>query len=134
MFTATKKALVVDDDPEVRSLVSLFLEGHGWETREGEDGDEAVALAVQDCPDVIILDLMMPQKDGFEAFKELREDLRTRHIPVVMLTAVNDFDLGEVHDAESIGRRLSVTPPEAFIPKPFDIDAVLAAAADATGE
>ena len=134
MFTASKKALVVDDDPEVRSLVSLFLEGHGWETREGEDGDEAVALAVHDCPDVIILDLMMPQKDGFEAFKELREDMRTRHIPVVMLTAVNDFDLGEVHDAESIGRRLSVTPPEAFIPKPFDIDAVLAAAADATGE
>ena len=134
MFTASKKALGVDDDPEVRSLVSLFLEGHGWETREGEDGDEAVALAVHDCPDVIILDLMMPQKDGFEAFKELREDMRTRHIPVVMLTAVNDFDLGEVHDAESIGRRLSVTPPEAFIPKPFDIDAVLAAAADATGE
>ena len=134
MCTATKKALVVDDDPEVRSLVSLFLEAQGWETREGEDGDEAVALAVQDCPDVIILDLMMPGKDGFEAFKELREDLRTSHIPVVMLTAVNDYDLGEVHDAESDGRQLSVTPPEAFIPKPFDVDAVLAAAAEATGE
>lgn len=131
MSETLKKALIVDDSCDARATVAMCLEAEGWETLEGEDGDEGVAMAIRECPDVIFLDLLMPQKDGFETLKELREDFRTSHIPVVVLTAINDYELGAHHDAESIGRSLDVDPPEGFIEKPFEVDDILEAAAQA---
>ena len=94
MSTHPKTILIVDDDPDLRTALAGLLREAGWEVMEGKNGDEAVSLAAFHHPDVILMDVMMPVKDGFAAYKELREDHRTAHIPVVMLTAVNEHELG----------------------------------------
>ncbi|HPO17168.1 MAG TPA: response regulator [Candidatus Hydrogenedentes bacterium] len=113
-------ALVVDDQTDLRILVSAMLEQEGFDTIEGKNAEEAVSLAVMEHPDVVVLDVMMPGKDGFEAYREIREDFRTTTIPVIMLTAVNEHDLGRYHTAESMGEHLGVPAPEAFIDKPIE--------------
>lgn len=127
MSDTSRTALVIDDDDIIRETVAAFLEGEGWKCFLGCDGDEAISMTNNRMPDLIVMDVMMPGKDGFEALKELREDHRFAHIPVVMLTAVNEFELGERHDADSVGADLGVDPPEAFIDKPVKKDDLLAA-------
>lgn len=115
----TKRALIVDDDSDVRSTISMTLQAAGWEVVEVRNGEEAIVVASREYPDLIVLDVMMPRMTGFETLKQLREDDTTDSIPVIMLTAVNDFELGQHHDAENIGQRLGVPAPEAFLEKPL---------------
>jgi CheY-like chemotaxis protein len=112
--------LVIDDDSDVRDMIAALFEMHGWRTIQGESGDTAVALAVEHLPDLIVLDVMMPVMDGIEAFRELRTDPRTSHLPVIMLTAVNEYELSTPRDAERVGHEAKVNPPEAFLEKPVD--------------
>ncbi len=79
--------LVVDDEKDIRDLIVLNLQREGFASLEAADGLEAIKLARKQEPDLIILDLMMPHKDGLSAYRDLREDSRTREIPVIMLTA-----------------------------------------------
>lgn len=118
MTMPARKALVVDDDPTVRATVTAFLEMKGWAVIQLEHGRDVSVVATSEYPDLIIMDVMMPLKDGFEAFKELKEDPRTVDIPVILLTAINDFELGARHDEESVGQRLGVPYPEGFLEKP----------------
>ena len=85
--TNAGRVLLVDDDEMVRRGVRHALEPPGWEVREAEDGRLAVQALSDTCPDVIILDLMMPNMDGFELLEELRSRTRWRDIPVVVITA-----------------------------------------------
>ena len=127
----SRKVLIVDDETIVRASVRAVLEEAGWEAVEGRDGDEAVAIAIQEDPDLVLLDVSMPKMDGFDALRELREDQRTAHIPVVMFTGINDFDLGNHHDGESIGQQAGVMPPDGFIEKPLNFQTFAAEVADA---
>lgn len=129
-----RTVLIVDDEPDLRTVLAVLLEGEGWATLEAGDGEEAVLLAARGQPDLILLDVMMLGKDGFEAYRELRRDFRTAHIPVIFLSAVNEYDLSDHHTAESIGRRLGVPPPEGFIEKPFDAESVRDALVKVFGE
>ncbi|MCB1079307.1 MAG: response regulator, partial [Verrucomicrobiae bacterium] len=79
--------LVVDDEKDIRDLITLNLDREGLDFIEAANGLEAVKLARKQEPDLIILDLMMPQMDGISVFKNLRDDSRTSDIPVIMLTA-----------------------------------------------
>jgi two-component system, OmpR family, phosphate regulon response regulator PhoB len=79
--------LVVDDEKDIRDLIALNLEREGFDSIEAADGLEALRLAQKEEPDLILLDLMLPQKDGLSVFRQLREDSRTAGIPVIMLTA-----------------------------------------------
>ncbi|KGP70924.1 response regulator transcription factor [Pontibacillus yanchengensis] len=92
------KILVVDDEDRIRRLIRMYLERENFEVTEAEDGDEALQYALDDDFDVILLDLMMPGKDGIEVCRELREKKAT---PVIMLTAkgeeanrVQGFEVG----------------------------------------
>jgi two-component system, OmpR family, alkaline phosphatase synthesis response regulator PhoP len=80
------KILVADDSTTVRRLVSTRLKADGHEVLEAEDGEQAVAFAAEDRPDLIVLDKMMPKLDGFEVVRRLRENEATAHIPIIMLT------------------------------------------------
>jgi len=131
MTESKKKALIVDDETVVRAFVSAVLEDEGWDTTQGRDGEEAVALAIQEDPDVVVLDLMMPGKDGFETLHELREETRTAHIPVVMLSAINEYELGSRCDVQSVAERAGTTAPQAFVEKPLDSAKILDAVAEA---
>jgi CheY-like chemotaxis protein len=94
-----RRALVVDDDEASRTMLRRTLEARGWEVKEAENGRQALAVVAQECPDLIMLDLMMPEADGFEVVEALRGDAATASIPVLIVTAK------ELTDAER--RRLS---------------------------
>ena len=79
--------LIAEDEKDIRQLVSFNLERESFSTISSGDGKTALSLARSNIPDLIILDLMLPVMDGFEVFKELRLDSRTKDIPVIMLTA-----------------------------------------------
>src|SRR5512134_462467 len=81
------KVLIVDDEPTVRHLVRRIL-GHDYTVLEAENGVEAVGAAKNIKPDVILMDTMMPEMDGLSACYAIKQDESTRHIPVVMLTAI----------------------------------------------
>jgi len=118
MAKAPKKVLVVDDEADVRQFVKVVLEEDGYEFLEAEDGEAAVKIAVSGKPDVIILDVQMPKKDGFQAFYDLRNNEATKSIPVIMLTAVAERT-GIKFDAKDMGDYLG-SKPEAYIDKPID--------------
>jgi len=120
MLESRRKALVVDDESDVRLFVRTILETAGWTVDEAANGQEALDLANEDPPDLVVLDLMMPVKDGFETFRELREGVFTKDIPVVMLTAVNQFEQGAQLDEASVGTRCRVARPEGFVDKPVE--------------
>ena len=79
--------LVVDDEAPIRLLCRVNLEAAGLEVSEAEDGKSGLAVAREERPDVILLDVMMPGMDGWQVFDELLQDERTASIPVVFLTA-----------------------------------------------
>jgi CheY-like chemotaxis protein len=87
---ARSKVLCVDDDHDQRLLLSFLLERQGLDVRTASDGNEGVATAKEWSPDLILMDLMMPGLDGFEATKMLRADPRTAHIPILALTAYGE--------------------------------------------
>ncbi|HEX5079078.1 MAG TPA: response regulator, partial [Geminicoccaceae bacterium] len=87
-----KRILVVDDDAEHRRRLTQVLEGEGWQVTEAENGRVALERLADLIPDLIVLDLMMPQMDGFEFLSELRRDQALRDVPVVVITAADLTD------------------------------------------
>ena len=82
-----RKLLIADDETGIRELVRMTLESDAYDIVEAANGEEAVALARQLHPELVLLDVMMPKVDGFEACRRLKEDPATADIVVVMLTA-----------------------------------------------
>ncbi len=82
-----QKILIVEDEPDVAELVAFNLDRAGYTAVIAHDGLSGLDTALAEEPDLILLDLMLPGKDGFSVFKELRRDTRTSKIPVIMLTA-----------------------------------------------
>jgi len=89
-MNAKKTVLVVDDEPDFASIVQGNLEKEGFEVEVAYDGVEGLEKVKTSPPDVIVLDVMMPEKDGYKMCKELKADERFADIPVIMLTAVGD--------------------------------------------
>lgn len=81
------KVLVVDDERFVRELIRVKLQRCGISVVEGTNGQEAIDVALSEQPDLILLDVMMPRMNGFEACQKLHAHPETAHIPIVMLTA-----------------------------------------------
>ena len=84
--------LVADDYEDNRELLRLMLEVAGYRIREARNGRECVEMARDELPDLILVDLSMPLLDGYGVLRELRGDERTRHIPLVAVTAFADTD------------------------------------------
>lgn len=82
--------LVVDDNKITTKLLRRYLESNDYEATEAYDGIECIEKVEQRHPDVIVLDVMMPRLDGYETVKRLKENPETNHIPVVIVTALND--------------------------------------------
>ncbi len=90
MTESKRRILVADDEQDIVELLRYNLEQYGYLVDTASDGQEAVELAVQNQPDLIILDVMMPNMDGFEAGKQLKLNPKTSEIPFVFLTARNE--------------------------------------------
>jgi DNA-binding response OmpR family regulator len=89
---SVKRVLVVDDDANIRNIVRHVLEKAGYEVYTAENGEACVKAAVTAPPDAVLLDIMMPGKDGFDACAELKRIERTRDVPVIFLTAKKGDD------------------------------------------
>lgn len=81
------RILVVDDEPDIRLMCRVNLELEGYEVLEAPDGDAAVALVTQVVPDLVVLDVMIPGRDGWQVLEWLKGSPRTMNVPVIMLTA-----------------------------------------------
>ena len=82
-----QKILIVEDERDIADLVGFNLERAGYQVLKAHDGITGAEMTIQQRPDLVILDLMLPGKDGYGVFKEIRRDSRSRDIPVIMLTA-----------------------------------------------
>lgn len=83
-----KRILVVDDEPDFIAIVQGYLEREGFQVEVAYNGEEGLQKVRSNPPDAIVLDVMMPEKDGYTVCKELKKDDQTRDIPVILLTAV----------------------------------------------
>ena len=81
------RILIVEDERDIADLIAFNLQRAGYEVIKAHDGIEGTEVALRERPDLILLDLMLPGRDGYGVFRELRRDLRTVNTPVIMLTA-----------------------------------------------
>ncbi|HEX6289274.1 MAG TPA: response regulator [Herpetosiphonaceae bacterium] len=112
-----ERILIADDDPSLRSLLEAILEEHDFDVIAVPSGEALVRAATSQQPDLLLIDVMMPVMDGLEAIRQLRNDTRTSHLPMLLLTArttSNDVVIGFESGADD------------HIPKPFDPDALVA--------
>ena len=127
MAETSKKILVVDDEPDaVEFVTEIFSDLEGVSVISAADGVEGLEKAKTEGPDLIILDVQMPRKDGFSMFSDLKQDPVTKDIPVIMLTGVT-ARMGLKFSAEAMGEYMGAAP-EAYIEKPIDPGALLQAA------
>ena len=111
-----KYVLIVDDDPDLVETVSMMLESKGYEVGKAYDGIEGEESIKKRRPDVLVLDVMMPRKNGYQLCKELKSNKWTQEIPIILLTAV-----GEAVPTTSYSHAEGMAiEAEDFIPKPVD--------------
>ncbi|MBU1626457.1 response regulator [bacterium] len=109
-----KKILVIDDEPDVVAYLSTLLEDNGFDIITAKNGEEGLQKAKKEKPDLISLDISMPEKSGVKFFRELQEDTEISNIPVIIVTGVSqDFE-------KFIKTRKQVKPPAGYVSKPID--------------
>ena len=113
-----RSILVVEDDREINQLVGAYAEIAGFEYRPALDGTSALREAHARIPAAVVLDLMLPDIDGFEVCKQLKNEPDTRRVPVIMLTALVD---------EASKQRGWECGASEYLTKPFDPDRLMAA-------
>ncbi len=111
------KILVVDDDPDAREFISTVLGDENATIVEAENGNEALELARREKPDLVTLDITMPEKNGAQAYAEMREDPALRNIPVCIIS-------GQPELRKLIYQRI-VPPPDGYLDKPIHEDNLL---------
>jgi DNA-binding response OmpR family regulator len=86
------RVAVVDDDPGIVKVISVILKTNGFEVIDALNGIKALAMVKSELPDVVLLDIMMPDVDGFEVCRQLKDDPSTRDIPVIFVSAKTGLD------------------------------------------
>ncbi|MEQ8820147.1 MAG: response regulator [Sumerlaeia bacterium] len=115
MTEAKPKILAVDDENDVLLILKTALKDE-YDVRTASNGPDALASAEEEVPDLVILDMMMPQMDGFEVMAELKARDATNHVPVIFLTGISD---------KSKIRRALDMGTQYYIVKPFDYNDLL---------
>ena len=104
-----RKVLIVDDEEVIRKFLKIHLCKLGYEVKEAADGEQAIEQLGKDNFDLLICDILMPKKDGWEVIKEAKSDPKTRNIPVIILTAKNEgSDMSKGYD---LGANYYMTKP-----------------------
>ncbi len=117
----SKRILVIDDDPDLVEAVSMLLEDSGLTPIAAYGGVEGLEKARSENPDLIVLDVMMPDKDGYAVAREIAADDKLNNIPLIMLTAVVDH-IGDSHYSHAGGKDLVA---DDFIEKPLEPEALV---------
>ncbi len=127
---AGKNALIIDDEPDVTTYHGALLSDNGWSVRTANSGDEGIALAKQEAPDVVLLDVMMPDRGGLSTFLALRKDPNLKTVPVVLVTGIQET---LTTDFKSFLDRFKTHNPDGYNEKPVDPKKLLALLDQLTG-
>ena len=114
-----KKILLIDDEEDVLIYLSTFFKDNGFNVIEARNGKEGVAKAIKEKPDVITLDVSMPEESGVKALRELQESTVTKNTPVIIVTGVDS------EFKRFIESRKQVHAPEGYFEKPVNRDELL---------
>ncbi|MBM4332881.1 MAG: response regulator [Deltaproteobacteria bacterium] len=114
-----KKILIVDDEQDIQTYLSTLLEDNGYDTLLANDGEEALKQVEVSLPDLITLDISMPEKSGIKFYRDMKAEDRLKHIPIIIVTGISeDFK-------KFISTRQQVPPPEGYLSKPIDKEEIL---------
>ncbi len=117
----SKKILVIDDEPHVVKYLTIFLQDSGYETCSAADGEEAFEVLKKEKPDLVTLDLQMPNETGTRFYRNLIKSKEFKDIPVIVISGIP-------------GRHLAVSKPVAVFEKPIDREALLETIRKTIGE
>jgi len=120
MSTGKKRVLVIDDEPSVVTYLETLLSDNGYETMSAENGRTGFEKAKQEKPDLVCLDITMPEESGIRFYRQLKEHTELAGTPVIVVTAVTGFGGDPEPFRHFISTRKHVPPPEGFIAKPID--------------
>lgn len=120
-----KHVLIVDDEPDVVTYLETLLEDHGYQTESAANGREAMERATAHHPDLITLDITMPEQSGIRFYRDLKENPELARIPVVVVTAVTGYGGDPKPFEQFLSTRRQVPPPDAFFSKPIDQEKLL---------
>jgi CheY-like chemotaxis protein len=119
MAEERKTILVVEDEPDTVTYLSTLLEDAGYNTVAAEDGDQALEKVRASRPDLITLDITMPNKSGVRFYRDMKESNQWKSIPIIIVTGISsDFE-------KFISTRQQVPPPEGYVSKPIDKEQML---------
>jgi len=119
MAAEKKTILVVDDEPDVRTFLSTLFEDNGYATVMAQDGNEGLSRVKEKAPDLVTLDITMPNKSGVRFYREMKESAEWKKVPIIIVTGVS----GEFKTF--ISTRKQVPPPEGYLSKPIDKTEIL---------
>jgi len=111
------RILCIEDEPEMIDLICLILNRHGFDVQGAGGGKEGLSKAKNELPKLILLDLMMPDMDGWEVYQQLKASEKTRHIPVIIVTA-------KAQEVDKV-LGLHIAKVDDYIAKPFSPQALL---------
>lgn len=115
-----KKVLVLDDEPHVVMYLETLLQDNGYDTVSAANGKEGMEKVKMARPDLVCLDITMPEQSGIRFYRNLKEDPELQTIPVIVVTAVTGYGGDPEPFKKFISTRKQVPPPEAFFSKPID--------------
>jgi CheY-like chemotaxis protein len=114
-----KTILVVDDEPDIRDFISTLLEDNGYATIVAADGGQGIDKVKEHRPDLVTLDITMPEKSGVRFYRDMKESDEWKDIPIIIITGIAaDFE-------KFISTRKQVPPPEAYVSKPIEPKEIL---------
>ncbi len=127
---AGKFALIIDDEPDITTYHGTLLSDNGWQVQTANSGDDGLELARKQKPDVVLLDVMMPERGGLSTLIGFRKDPALKTVPVVLVTGIQESltqDFGAFLD------RFKNYNPDGYVEKPIDPDKLLALLDEITG-
>lgn len=118
--TKVKIILVIDDEADTVVYMETLLQDNGYQTISASDGQEGMEKAISEIPDLVVLDVSMPQKSGMGFYKEFKSNPDLTSIPVIFVTGVTGFGGDEQGIKKFLDGRRNIPPPEGFFSKPID--------------
>lgn len=115
-----KKILVVEDEPDMLDFLSVFLHDNGFNVIIATDGKQGFEKAKEERPDLITLDITMPEESGVRALQNIQKDPDTAAIPVIIITGISSDFKKFIHE------RKAIKPPAGYLEKPFEKEELLA--------
>jgi len=115
-----KRVLVVDDDPDIVAFVVTVLEENGFTSIIAKNGEMGMAKTIQENPDLILLDILMPKQSGIKMYRELRSDEFLKKIPVIILSGIAKRTFLRSQEALTAFGNEIVPEPEAYMEKPVE--------------